>query len=92
MASSNTSTDVETIPPNPHAADGARIASMDEYRAMYEESVSDPCAFWAKMGRQHLTWHKDFDAAFTGVRTPRSCGGAARARADLLRARRAVVR
>lgn len=68
--SSHATTDVETVPPHEHAASGARIASMEEYRAMYDESVRDPGAFWAKMGRQHLTWHKDFDAAYTGVRGP----------------------
>jgi acetyl-CoA synthetase len=42
-------------PTKPHIARNARIKSMDEYRAMYRESIEHPEAFWAKQA-QRLTW------------------------------------
>ena len=40
----------------------ARTAHIDEgrYRAMYEESIADPDAFWAAQAREFLDWHSEW--------------------------------
>ena len=35
--------------------------SFDEYTRMYQESVANPDAFWAKEARSRLLWDRDFD-------------------------------
>ena len=39
---------------------------MDEYRRMYDESIKQPKAFWGKMARSLLYWHRDFDTVYSG--------------------------
>lgn len=34
----------------------ALVASMDQYRKLYQESISEPEAFWARQGREHIAW------------------------------------
>ena len=34
----------------------AHVKSLDEYRATYDRSVSDPEGFWAEQAEQRLTW------------------------------------
>ena len=34
----------------------AQVKSLDEYRTMYERSVSDPEGFWAEQAEQRITW------------------------------------
>ncbi len=41
-------------------AQRAHVKSMDEYRALYESSVSEPEAFWAEVA-QRITWDKPWD-------------------------------
>ncbi|MCG8481016.1 MAG: acetate--CoA ligase, partial [Spirochaetales bacterium] len=41
--------------------ESAHVSSMDEYREMYDRSVADPDAFWAREARERLTWEREFD-------------------------------
>ena len=44
-------------------AEFSRNALIDEasYKAMYEESISDPAGFWAKQAEKFLSWDKPWD-------------------------------
>jgi len=42
--------------PPPAFSAKAHIKSLDEYRAMYDRSVSDPEGFWAEQAEQRITW------------------------------------
>lgn len=33
---------------------------MEEYKALWTESVTDPSGFWARMARENLFWFRDF--------------------------------
>jgi acetyl-CoA synthetase len=44
-------------PPPPHFAQAARIRTLDEYRRLYERSLSDPDGFWAEQA-QRIDWFK----------------------------------
>ncbi len=44
-------------PPPPRFAQAARIRTMDEYRRLYERSVSNPDAFWAEQATR-IDWFK----------------------------------
>ncbi|OZI24842.1 acetyl-coenzyme A synthetase [Bordetella genomosp. 7] len=48
------------FPPSQRAAEGARIDSMDAYRALCQEVEQDFDGFWTRMAREHLTWAKPF--------------------------------
>ncbi len=39
----------------------ARVASMDEYQRLYDESVRDPEGFWGRLAKEQLHWFKPFD-------------------------------
>ncbi|HMF30499.1 MAG TPA: AMP-binding protein, partial [Candidatus Lokiarchaeia archaeon] len=41
--------------PLPELAENARLKNMDDYKALYEQSISDPDAFWAKEAEM-LSW------------------------------------
>ena len=41
--------------------DVAFIKGMDEYKAMYEESLKNPDAFWGQKAKEFLVWQKDWD-------------------------------
>ena len=45
---------------NPPAgfSSNAHVKSLDEYRTIYERSVSDPEGFWAEQAEQRITWIK----------------------------------
>src|SRR3546814_213492 len=53
---------VETrvFPPPERAAQGARIGSMDAYRALCQEVEQDFDGFWTRHARENLTWSKPF--------------------------------
>ena len=36
----------------------AHVKSLDEYRAIYDRSISDPEGFWAEQAEQRITWLK----------------------------------
>ena len=48
------------FPPPPEFSKTAHVKSMDEYRALYRESIDHPEAFWGKMA-EGLHWFKKWD-------------------------------
>jgi acetyl-CoA synthetase len=68
--------DNETPVYNPPAefSANAHVKSLDEYRAIYDRSISDPEGFWAEQAEQRITWLKkwhtvrqyDYDKAEIG--------------------------
>jgi acetyl-CoA synthetase len=56
----------KTYPVIDRVADGANIAGMDAYNAMYNKSVEDPSAFWGKQATDMLSWFRPFDNVFQG--------------------------
>lgn len=50
----------EGIPPQKEFAANALVKSMEEYRALYDESISDPEGFWSREA-DRLDWFKRFE-------------------------------
>ncbi len=48
------------FPPTPDFVRQANISGMDEYRALCDEAERDYEGFWARLGREHLSWKKPF--------------------------------
>jgi len=48
------------FPPSSEASQRAHIKSMEQYRQMYERSISDPDGFWGEIAEQFY-WHKKWD-------------------------------
>jgi acetyl-CoA synthetase len=48
------------FPPPKEFSRNAAVKSMDEYKAMYQESIKDPDKFWGKWAEQ-LEWFKKWD-------------------------------
>ena len=46
--------------PNQEFSDRALIGSLDQYRDLYEKSMSDPDAFWSAVA-DRITWYKKWD-------------------------------
>ena len=46
--------------PNQEFSDRALIGSLDQYRDLYEKSMSDPDAFWSAVANR-ITWYKKWD-------------------------------
>ena len=46
--------------PNQEFSDHALIGSLDQYRDLYEKSMSDPDAFWSAVA-DRITWYKKWD-------------------------------
>jgi len=46
--------------PNQEFSDRALIDSLDQYRDLYEKSMSDPDAFWSAVA-DRITWYKKWD-------------------------------
>jgi acetyl-CoA synthetase len=40
---------------------------MKEYQQLYQESITNPEQFWARLARELLTWEKDFTTVHTGT-------------------------
>jgi acetyl-CoA synthetase len=64
---SNSSSTIESVlvenrvfEPDARARQGARIASMEAYRALCEEAEKDFEGFWARRAREQLVWTKPF--------------------------------
>jgi len=54
-------------PPTPEFAKQAHVTSLDEYQAMYDESIHDPEAFWGRMAESFEwkeKWTKVHDYSF----------------------------
>ncbi|KAG9257474.1 acetate-CoA ligase [Emericellopsis atlantica] len=50
-------------PSKPH------LANMEEYKKLYEESITDPTSFWGRQARQMLSWQRDFQTVRSGSLT-----------------------
>ncbi|KAL1973333.1 hypothetical protein VTN31DRAFT_5968 [Thermomyces dupontii] len=50
----------ENHPTRPH------LSGLEEYKKLYEESIRDPDAFWARTARELLTFDKDFHTTHAG--------------------------
>jgi acetyl-CoA synthetase len=50
----------KTYPPSSEFSSKALVKSMDEYKKLYDESIKDPDAFWAKIA-ERLHWFKKWD-------------------------------
>ncbi|KAL3421874.1 acetate-CoA ligase [Phlyctema vagabunda] len=50
----------EKHPSKPH------LDGLDEYKKLYQQSITEPEEFWAKMARELLTWDRDFKTVHTG--------------------------
>jgi acetyl-CoA synthetase len=46
------------FPPSKEFSRAARIKSLAEYRALYNESIRSPEKFWARQAKQELVWFK----------------------------------
>ncbi|GAB4275653.1 MAG: acetate--CoA ligase [Coriobacteriia bacterium] len=53
-------------PPPREFAERARISSLEQYRQLYERSLSDPDSFWGDLARQHLDWFEPFEQVKAG--------------------------
>ncbi len=47
-------------PPSATFSANASVSSLEDYRALYEQSIADPDAFWADQAR-HLTWFQEWE-------------------------------
>jgi acetyl-CoA synthetase len=45
---------------------GPHLKSLDEYKTLYQESITKPDEFWARMARDLLTWERDFQTVRSG--------------------------
>ncbi len=60
-------TSKRTYPPAPEMAAQAHVKSFEDYQAMYDESISNPEAFWGKIAEQFVwqqKWSKVRDFTF----------------------------
>ncbi|QEG34232.1 acetate--CoA ligase [Bythopirellula goksoeyrii] len=48
------------FPPRPSFSDKARIKSLAEYEALWNEAATDPAKFWGDMAREELHWFEPF--------------------------------
>ena len=46
--------------PNQEFSNRAIIGSLDQYRDLYEKSMSDPDTFWSTVA-ERITWYKKWD-------------------------------
>jgi acetyl-CoA synthetase len=59
MSSNTESAHLETVPvyaPPAHFSSKAYVKSYEDYRTLYNQSVSDPEGFWAEEARKRVTW------------------------------------
>src|SRR5438105_2335972 len=52
------------FPPPKQFAAQARIKSLDEYEALWDEAATNPPQFWADLAREELHWFEPFEQAF----------------------------
>ena len=45
------------VPVKEHVAQGAHVSSFEQYQRLYDESVQDPAAFWAKQAGR-IDWFR----------------------------------
>ena len=46
--------------PSPEAVRNAAISGMNAYRALFAEAERDPSAFWSRLAKENVLWHKAF--------------------------------
>ena len=51
------------FPPSDEFASKARIKSLDEYQALWDQAKADPPQFWAELAREELHWFEPFTEA-----------------------------
>ncbi len=51
------------ISPKDRISSNARVPSLANYRARYQESIDDPEDFWRRQAEERLSWFHPFDAA-----------------------------
>jgi acetyl-CoA synthetase len=49
------------FPPSPEFTSKARIKSLAEYEALWNQAKADPVKFWADLAREELHWFRPFD-------------------------------
>ena len=54
--------DTKTYAPDHPWVTSSHLSSLESYQKMYQQSISDPAAFWAKQARERLDWIDDFSA------------------------------
>jgi acetyl-CoA synthetase len=57
---SNVLNETRVFPPSESFSKKAAIGSKAAYEALYQESIDDSEAFWAKQAREHLHWFEPF--------------------------------
>ncbi len=48
------------FPPSAEFSSKARIASLEEYQALWDRAAADPVAFWGDLAREELHWFEPF--------------------------------
>ncbi|MBU6469045.1 MAG: acetate--CoA ligase [Betaproteobacteria bacterium] len=48
----------------------ATIKGMDQYQALCDEAARDPQAFWGRLAKEHLDWHKPFTRVLDESQAP----------------------
>ncbi|KAJ2841634.1 acetyl-coenzyme A synthetase 2, partial [Coemansia erecta] len=51
---------------NPSGREKPWVSSMDEYEALYKESIEQPTKFWTRTANEMLTWDKKFTQVSQG--------------------------
>ncbi|TMW64300.1 hypothetical protein Poli38472_012922 [Pythium oligandrum] len=62
--------DVHEVPSFPviqSVAERAHVKGMEQYEALYKQSIEDPENFWAERARENLSWFRDFDQTLSGT-------------------------
>ncbi len=52
--------ETRVFPPSAEFAKAAAVASMDAYNALCKKAAEDYEGYWAKLAREHISWHKPF--------------------------------
>jgi acetyl-CoA synthetase len=62
--------ETRVFPPHARVMQGAAIAGMDAYHALCAEAASDYDAYWARLAREHLVWHRPFSKVLDESQAP----------------------
>jgi acetyl-CoA synthetase len=52
--------ETRTFTPSASFVEQANVSGMEEYGALCAEAEKDEAAFWARLAREHISWHKPF--------------------------------
>jgi acetyl-CoA synthetase len=58
------------FPPSAEFVQRANISGMAAYRALCDEAERDFTGFWARLAREHLTWHEPFTQVLDDSNAP----------------------